>query len=363
MKRNKFNLRRAMIFVLTMSIAIACPFTVFAAGNEQSDESLAKEATSMINGQNSITLDNIGEFELNHNFDSAFDTSSFYNAVSCLDETAFGRLSYDIPTSVNCAALLNVEYISLLTEMQNAGWGKVTTLDIPDLISGYAGSITDRFSSIYGDMSDRMELNVSMPDGWTMSEIMAQSSAMRDEMSQDIKNTEIYNTVLSNISTGSVFVSANMTLEKPELKSAVQLNSILNESAAELDAEWDQQKIDGIAQIQKEAADNKSFAEFTSKQDLQDLFDEACGQTDAWLSLAGGQDNLAVKVQCLNKTMGEILTYKTRTKYKDEYDRLVEEGVLEHPDSTVIVDPNVTSPADSIPPSEVDSVVIVKPNK
>jgi len=118
---------------------------------------------------------------------------------------------------------LNYQYSSLLSGMYEIGYGEKSDLTIPEFEVGYSKSITERFTDTFGDLSHLQVSEVSLPEGWTFSEIMNEATASRNAEVAEFYDSEVYSSVSNRISIGDCFAAAQEGIEMPDIPSTTDL--------------------------------------------------------------------------------------------------------------------------------------------
>ncbi len=273
-----------MVIMVGMTLGTATKAHAF---SEEEFEQLVSETKDKLSSQKEYSKDDLMSFSF-ENATSPLDASSFYAALDNLYMGTLSCLKYDIQkANVSNTNALNLEYLSLLTELKDAGYGSTSELNIPEMKTGYTSSIAETFKDTFGDLSGKYTDNTqefmdAATAKITLESTLASSGENRD--AQDIKGTEIYKTVLGNISAGNVITSAQTTLETPELKTPLQLSELLNSNAQSTQDVWTQKQQDALDKINEIAISNKTNANIMSSEDLQDMFDKSTDATEAWLS-------------------------------------------------------------------------------
>ena len=273
------NVKRLLTLTLLLSVILSCALPAFATGGKYDEEFDA--IIAQMSEKHILTDEEWGNFNLEGPI-SVLDASAYFDTLNSLDMSAFGQLDYEIPSSISSQNFLNVQYSSMKQNLEDLGHGSGFALQIPEMNFGYSQNIQAEFKATFGDLSHKYNDNVSLPEGWDMASLMERTMAKRDEYAVDVKNTEAYKVVSNAISTNKSVTQAITTLETPELKDAVTLQQMLEGSSAGVKGEWDAKSEDGhaaIKEIYKANTDGKY------NEDFQALFDEAVGDTRAWLHL------------------------------------------------------------------------------
>lgn len=281
MKRNSFRRTSpvfAILMCLCMMVATAAP--AFATESNEAVHAIMENMSQ----KRILSEEEIANLAADENgMYSVLDASAFYDTLRALDNEAFGQLKYDIPTSVQSTAILNGRYESMRQGLEDLGFGESFQLEVKEMTSGYAQDITAEFESIYGDLSYKYDSSASLPEGWDMESLMTSAQIKRDQYASDIKNSDAYKTVSSHISANKTVSQAITTLETPELKSALSLQEMIDATASDIGQKWTTSSNEGHAALQ---AIYDSSTQDKYNEDFQALFDEAKGDTQAWLILS-----------------------------------------------------------------------------
>lgn len=275
------NVRMILAVALSMVMIFSCSLPSFATSVDYDAEFDAiMEAMSQ---KHILTTEEMSNMKFEGTI-SVLDTSAFYDTLNSLDMNAFGQLDYEIPSSVHSQNLLSAQYAVMQQGLADLGFGTAFELNVPEMDLGYSKNIQAEFKDIYGDLSYKFNDDVSLPDGWDMASLMETTLAKRDKYAVDIKNSEAYKVVSDSISANKTVTMAITTLETPELKDAVTLQEMLDESAAGIKGDWDSKSESGHAAIDEIYRVN---TEDKYNEDFQALYDEAVGDMTAWLELNG----------------------------------------------------------------------------
>lgn len=284
MKKSLNLARKLAACFLVIIIGMTAAIPAMALTEEEQNELIAN-ATGLLEQSPEFDWDNILTFEDLEGTWTPMDTSSFYEACSNLDIDAFGKLQFDVNAATNNVQMLNMQYASMLYDLEEMGYGTIGNMEIPAATPGYSSNITDYFSSVYGDLSDRQNISASMPEGWTMQDLMKQASDKRNAEIKSAKESQAFTATQNMISLKNSLSFAQNVISTPALKSPLELNEMLKESSSSVAAEWTAKEQAGIAEIQKIAASNDSKITIQSQEDLQALFESNIGETQTWLDM------------------------------------------------------------------------------
>lgn len=276
--------RKLAAFFLVIILGIGAAIPAMALTEEEQNE-LITNATGLLDQAPEFDWDNIPTLEDFEGTWTPMDTSSFYEACSNLDINAFGKLQFDINAATNNIQMLNMQYASMLYDLEEMGYGTIGDMEIPEATPGYSSNITDYFTSVYGDLSDRQNISASMPEGWTMQDLMKQASDKRDAEVKEAKESQAFTATQNMISLKNSLAFAQDVISTPALKSPLELNEMLKESSSSVAEEWTAKEQAGIEEIQKIAASNDSKITIQSQEDLQALFESNIGETQTWLDM------------------------------------------------------------------------------
>lgn len=281
MKSIIFRCMKSMLAIILCLCVMAC-ITAPAFAIEPSDEAVAAILNSM-SQKHILTDEEFMAFNLEPGTLSVLDTSAFYDTIDSMDMSAFGQLSYEIPTAISSQNLLTMQYSSMQNDLKDLGFGESFELNVPEINLGYSNDIVSEFEKYYGDLSSKFTGSASLPAGFDMESLMATTQAKRDMYASDIKQTEAYQVVNENISANKAVTQAITTLETPELMSSISLQEMIDQEADGVKGIWDAKSDEGHRLIQDIYSAN---VEGRYNEDLQSLFEEAVGDTEAWLALA-----------------------------------------------------------------------------
>lgn len=151
------------------------------------------------------------------------DTETFKCFTRLYDATAYGKLKYDVPSSELQVSRLNFDYEMLCISMDNMGFGTKYQIEVPEFKAGYASSLTQEFSNTFGDLSSKAVTEMSMPEGWSVSNIMKNASSQREQVVSDYKNSQAYQAMYNSINSNAIFKVANQTMTMPQTSSISSL--------------------------------------------------------------------------------------------------------------------------------------------
>lgn len=206
----------------------------------------------------------------------SLNTEDFADFTKLLDASAYNQLKYEVPSSVSNVSRLNTEYELLSIKMDDFGYGTIYQIDVPEFKPGYAASITQEFKNTFGDLSGKAVTEMSMPDGWTVSNIMANASAQRETLVSDYKNSQAYNEMYNTINTSQIFKLANQTMTMPKTSSLSSLAGKLSSvnSPYSINGAINSAKSDYLSRV------NSS----TSIGDLSTMYNNGKSNVDIWIS-------------------------------------------------------------------------------
>jgi hypothetical protein len=277
--------------LLAMSVFPQSP--TFAHAAERSNRELVAQAIDWLSNPGQLTTDEIREIGNPNNQASALDATAFYNSLAAIDTAAFTQLKYELPTSVDQTSSLNFQYESMKGMMQGLGYGTNFEFNVPEMNKGYASDITTAFTETYGDLSHKYNGSVSLPEGWTMDDIMSAAQSKRDEYASDIKASKEYNVIKNNIANNTTVVQAIGAIKKPELQSALSIQSFITESIGNIDdgtwikEEWsmaDSANMDRVLQQTVSNAATSGDLAYSNLQDVEDMFNGNKSTINSWLT-------------------------------------------------------------------------------
>lgn len=302
-----FRKKKSLLALLLTSVLVVS--AAVPASAEETDLNPILDANAILNsapGYNWDSLANIGTGDGSY---TPLDASTFYKAYNAMVAEDQSQLQFYTNAAVNNVAYLNLQYETMVASMKEQGLGSLGELTMPTINAGYSTSITDYFNDIYGDMSDRENLTASLPEGWTVSDLMEQANAKRDEALKEAKENQAYTTVKNTIALENALKQAKDAVSTPEIKSTLELSTMLKEGSKEMSKEWDAKKDSGIKWIQDLATKNEGKVNVSSKEDMQTLYENSVGETQAWLELNTSdtknfniQDDMLAKMQNYLKT-------------------------------------------------------------
>lgn len=310
-----------------MVLGNACPCFANETGITEEEKQAAAEVVDALQEKEEYTYRDLFGFDASAGNFSVLDASNFYDAVASLDKSAFGQLRYEVPTSVNSSALLNLEYDAMLLSIANMGHGQEFELEIPEFTAGYSGSIMDAFNETYGDLSDKFNMDASMPEGWNMSDLMNAASAQRDEAAGNFKDSEMYKAISESIGTNQLLVEAQKTLEDPELKDMLSLQNILKESMSDANLDWQGTGSSNgsgsnssgthnpaLGSLQDKATNSQFTEDIINSSTIQESFNSAVSSAQGWVdaNLQSGaaltSQEAKTRLEKLEGAMSEIIS-------------------------------------------------------
>ena len=133
-----------------------------------------------------------------------------WDAIMSGDPTnEWNQLAFEVPSTVDSIASLNLQFTNLQDQMALQGFGADMQLQIPEFQQGYSFSITDAFAQTFGDVG-HLTMEAKLPSGWNMASIMATAKTARDAARAEFESSALYTTVKSDISFGSVLDGLNV---------------------------------------------------------------------------------------------------------------------------------------------------------
>lgn len=264
--KKKFRFGACLIaLLLAMSTFAQAPTFAYAA--EKTDKELVDQALTLLTQPGELTPEEMVEIGTPNNQFSAFDATAFYDTLASMDMDAFTQLKYEVPTVVEQTSALNYQYDSMKLMMQDMGYGDTFEFSVPEMNTGYTADITTAFAETYGDLSSKFDSDVSLPEGWTMDEIMSSAQAKRDQYASDIKTTKEYSVVKNSISNNTSVVKATEVIEQPDLQSALSLQTFITDSIGSVDdgtwikEEWSMQDSANMDRVLQGVRDNATSAQ------------------------------------------------------------------------------------------------------
>lgn len=227
MKSNKI-----IATILSIGLLTSLPLVASA---ETSNETLETYSSSLAPNFDNEVVSNINDILT---WSEELDTSEFQKKYESIDTSVFSKLCWNVPTAVPSTEMLNVEYANLVLSFESKGFGTKAELEIPEFEAGYSASITEQFNKTFGDLSELKIPELTLPDGWTFSEIMADSKRLRDSETNQFYESEAYKTVIDSISIGNCFEIAKQEMKMPSLGSAADMSSRLEGLSSGFESEW-----------------------------------------------------------------------------------------------------------------------------
>lgn len=289
--------KRIGSFACAVLFACVSVVPVIARAENNSDKAMVNSAIELLNHKvvlDESAFEKIGE---NGTLNTLNSVTSIYDTIESWDSSAFSQLQYKVPTDVESVQFLNCEYELMKLQMKENGFGENFSINMQPMEMGYASDITASFENVYGDLSHKYNPNVSLPEGWSMDQIMKDAQAKRDAYSTDIKNTDAYKTIRQNINSNGAVLQTIKTLETPELKSALTLQEMINsamgdpESEDWVKSEWSCLNSENMNKIMAAQVANSTLGYgrgqidqlITGAEDLQELFTASQGEITAWI--------------------------------------------------------------------------------
>ena len=215
MKKNIKHIYSIIVAILLLSIS---SITVFA---EETTVPEITVGTQHATESNILSNDNICYMVDNTVY---FNTNKLGNELIKVDPELFGKLKWDVPSATNNLGMLNLEYTSMQTQLSEYGYGDTYSLEIPEFKTGYSGSIIEEFNKAFPGAANVKLENATLPEGWSVNDIMSSAVTQRNAILSDYKNSEAYQSVSEIIDTSSIFKTASQTMSMPYLPS-VQENA------------------------------------------------------------------------------------------------------------------------------------------
>lgn len=278
------TIRVVMVVLLVVTLGFSCVIPAIALTESEQHE-LINEATDLLSRAPEFNMDKLLTLKDVEGILKPLDVSSYYAALSKVNTDAFslGKLEFDTNAATTSIEALNVSYASLVANLGELGHGVLGELEIPSSTPGYSSNVVESFNSIYGDLSERENLSVSLPEGWNMTDLMAQASSKRNAEVEKAKESLEYTTTHNTVSLEESLAFAQDVIGTPELKDILELDTMLETSSEAFDSIWGIRDSAGIRHIQNIARTNDSHITIQSQDDLQKLFQENAGITAQWL--------------------------------------------------------------------------------
>ena len=194
-KRKEKTMKSNKIIATILSIGLLTSLPLVASA-ETSNETLETYSSSLAPNFDNEVVSNINDILT---WSEELDTSEFQKKYESIDTSVFSKLCWNVPTAVPSTEMLNVEYANLVLSFESKGFGTKAELEIPEFEAGYSASITEQFNKTFGDLSELKIPELTLPDGWTFSEIMADSKRLRDSETNQFYESEAYKTVIDSI--------------------------------------------------------------------------------------------------------------------------------------------------------------------
>lgn len=306
-------LRKFISFLVSISLLVGVG--VYAHADTINITAEQEKILKMVNDMMTPTQNPIVDIVTN----TKLDTSSFYEAMASLDNTAFGKLKYEVPSGTDSTALLNLEYNNLVKAYKEAGYGQNNELIVPKPIQGYSQSIQEQFATQFGDLKYKMENSARLPDGWDVNTLMEQAQKKRQEASQSVMQSDLYKNVLNTISINASFVQGSAN-KRDEYQT--WFNSQMEQNATGAKAEWNKDVAKGFDEIKKIASQNSlEVPKKPADKHKTNIFKNI---TSAISSLFGKKEtssqNNDLSVQEATQKLFESNVNKTNTWLKDNID-------------------------------------------
>lgn len=140
---------------------------------------------------------------------------------------------------------LNTKYNTLWDQLNQNGFGEHYTLSFPET-KGYSLNAVQVFEDTYGDISDFLEMNSpEVPESFSASDMISQGIGIRDSIYTDVKESDLYKTVFSQMDLSAVWDKASIGLPSA---STLFTNSFATDfsSVGELEKAENQEYLAGI---------------------------------------------------------------------------------------------------------------------
>lgn len=225
------------------------------------------------------------------------DSGEFYNALNSIDTSSFSKLEWDVPSGIESKALLDLQYNNLVADFEKKGFGQTTELQVPEFNAGYSGSITDRFTETFGDLSDKQLPEISLPEGWNMQSIMSSAKEQRDSLASEFTQSQKYKDVVNSISISSLFDDAQDTLKKPALMDNYSLKLRVQMRALDGKITSGFEYADDCLEIAKASIETKVSMDSGLSEDMEDLFQSEVAKSKAQINeLSAAEEKAALDV-------------------------------------------------------------------
>lgn len=291
----------ALSLAIFMTLTLAAPLPVGA--EEVSSTDLIQDATELLNSKTVLNKDDFLDLLTSDSVGTMAGITAIYDTIESVDTGVFSQLQYSVPTAVESVQILNCDYEMMKVQMREAGFGESFSLEVDELQSGYSTDITEAFEMVYGDLSSKFNAGTSLPDGWSMAEVMKKAQETRDIYASDIKETKEYMTIRQNINISGAVLQVQDALEKPEIKDSLTLKSLLDAAIGdcEVDGEnwlknnWSNESSQNKYEIMAQYKSNLALGygrenmdqRIDGMEDVQDLFSSAKGEINTFLSANG----------------------------------------------------------------------------
>lgn len=126
----------------------------------------------------------------------------------------FNQTQFTLATVPDNSSALNMKYVTLLTEMEENGFGAEYSFDMPDSLS-VSGNANDIFEKEYGDIDFNVE-KLEVPEDFNVKDYLNNEKELAENSYDKFINSGNYEKIFNSLSTSTVTETVKNKLSNPE---------------------------------------------------------------------------------------------------------------------------------------------------